>query len=116
MGQRRGAGMGIVDRPFTGWGGGFLDCDNNGEMEIAIANGRFAASDKSGSQTDRGRIYLTWGPPDEIEFHPSGDAAKAYPFQIWRYRNLRGKPNQRDVQLEFAGADYKLVRREGAAR
>ncbi|HEV8291870.1 MAG TPA: ASPIC/UnbV domain-containing protein, partial [Tepidisphaeraceae bacterium] len=33
---------GIVDRPFTGWGGGFFDCDNDGEMEIAIANGRVA--------------------------------------------------------------------------
>src|SRR6266850_4351496 len=37
-----GAGMGIIDRPFTGWGAGFFDCDNNGEMDIAIANGRVA--------------------------------------------------------------------------
>jgi TonB family protein len=81
---------------------------------IAYANERFVASDKPGSQTDRGRIYLTWGPPDEIESHP--DAATTYPFEIWRYRNLGGKPDQRDVQLEFVGTDYKLVRREGAAR
>jgi hypothetical protein len=32
--------MGIVDRPYTGWGAGFFDCDNDGEMEIAVANGR----------------------------------------------------------------------------
>ncbi|PYV91150.1 MAG: hypothetical protein DMG05_08030 [Acidobacteria bacterium] len=81
---------------------------------IAYANERFVASDKPGSQTDRGRIYLTWGPPDEIESHP--DAATTYPFEIWRYRNLGGKPDQRDVQLEFVGTDYKLVRRERAAR
>ena len=37
-----GAGMGIVDRPYTGWGAGFFDCDNDGEMDIAIANGRVA--------------------------------------------------------------------------
>ena len=83
---------------------------------IAIANGRFAASDQPGSQTDRGRIYLTWGPPDEIETHASGSAAKPYPFEVWRYRQPDGKPNQRDVQLEFVGADYKLVRKEAQAR
>jgi len=34
------AGMGFVDRPFTGWGTGFLDCDNDGEMDVAVVNGR----------------------------------------------------------------------------
>jgi hypothetical protein len=34
------AGMAFVDRPFTGWGAVFFDFDNNGEMDIAIANGR----------------------------------------------------------------------------
>ncbi|HEV8608042.1 MAG TPA: CRTAC1 family protein [Tepidisphaeraceae bacterium] len=37
-----GAGMAIVDRPFTGWGAGFFDCDNDGEMDIAVVNGRVA--------------------------------------------------------------------------
>ena len=38
---------------------------------IAYANERFA-SGKPGWKTDRGRIYITWGPPDQIESHPSG--------------------------------------------
>ena len=38
---------------------------------IAYSNERFA-SGKPGWKTDRGRIYITWGPPDQIESHPSG--------------------------------------------
>lgn len=36
------AGMSIVDRPFTGWGCGFFDMDNDGELDLAVANGRVA--------------------------------------------------------------------------
>ena len=38
---------------------------------IAYANEHFAAG-IPGWRTDRGRIYIVWGPPDEIEAHPSG--------------------------------------------
>jgi hypothetical protein len=34
------AGMGMIDRPFTGWGCGFFDYDNDGFLDLAIANGR----------------------------------------------------------------------------
>src|SRR5713226_2249360 len=38
---------------------------------IAYANERFD-SGIPGWKTDRGRIYIKFGPPDEIESHPSG--------------------------------------------
>src|SRR5579862_1780803 len=57
---------------------------------IAWANERFA-SDIPGWRTDRGRIYIFYGPPDEIESHPltryvrppeeGGGEATAYPFE-----------------------------------
>lgn len=34
------AGMGLIDRPFTGWGCGFFDFDNDGFLDLAIGNGR----------------------------------------------------------------------------
>jgi len=52
---------------------------------IAYANERFRAAE-AGWKTDRGRIYITLGPPDQIEAHPSGDD-KSGPFEIWIYRN-----------------------------
>jgi GWxTD domain-containing protein len=76
---------------------------------IAYANERFA-SGIPGWRTDRGRIYIIWGPPDEIESHPSGGSydrppeegggsTSTYPFEKWRYRYLEGIGN--DVNLEF---------------
>ena len=34
------AGMGPIDRPFTGWGCGFVDYDNDGRLDLAVVNGR----------------------------------------------------------------------------
>ena len=49
---------------------------------------RFSATSLSGWQTDRGRIYITYGPPDEIESHPSPDAGA--PFEEWLYNHIEG--------------------------
>jgi GWxTD domain-containing protein len=76
---------------------------------IAYANERFA-SGVPGWRTDRGKIYIMWGPANEIESHPSGGSydrpanegggqTSTYPFEQWRYRYLEGIGN--DVILEF---------------
>jgi GWxTD domain-containing protein len=76
---------------------------------IAYANERFA-SGIPGWKTDRGRIYITFGPPAEIESHPSGGTyerpyeegggtTSTYPFEKWRYRYIEGIGN--DVNIEF---------------
>jgi GWxTD domain-containing protein len=78
---------------------------------IAYANERFA-SGIPGWKTDRGRIYITFGPPDEIESHPSGGTyerpieegggtTSTYPFEKWRYRYLEGVGFQNDIIIEF---------------
>src|SRR5712664_2024316 len=88
---------------------------------IAYANERFA-SGIPGWKTDRGRIYIIWGPADEIESHPSGGSydrppeegggsTSTYPFEKWRYRYLEGIGN--DVILEFVdpsgSGEYRLT-------
>jgi hypothetical protein len=40
--QSAAAGMGIIDRPFTGWGCGLFDYDNDGLLDLAVVNGRVA--------------------------------------------------------------------------
>jgi GWxTD domain-containing protein len=80
---------------------------------IAYANEHFA-SGIPGWKTDRGRIYIIWGPPDEIESHPSGGtyerpmdegggSTSTYPWEKWRYRYLEGLEGttNTDVELEF---------------
>ncbi len=76
---------------------------------IAYANEHYA-SGIPGWKTDRGRIYITYGPPDEIDSHPSGGSyerpmeegggeTSTYPFEDWRYRYIEGIGN--DVNIEF---------------
>lgn len=36
------AGMAMIDRPFTAWGCGLFDFDNDGFLDLAVANGRVA--------------------------------------------------------------------------
>src|ERR1700689_4132202 len=54
------------------------------------------ASGIPGWKTDRGMIYITFGPPDEIDSHPSGQPS---PFEDWRYRYIEGVGN--DIMIEF---------------
>src|SRR5712691_5466380 len=76
---------------------------------IAYANERYA-SGIPGWKTDRGRIYITFGPPDENESHPSGGSyerpieegggtTSTFPFEKWRYRYIEGIGS--DIIIEF---------------
>ena len=79
---------------------------------IAYANEHFA-SGIPGWKTDRGKIYIMWGPPDEIDSHPTGGTwdrpmdqgggeTTTYPWETWRYRYLEGDPGLgENVELEF---------------
>lgn len=52
---------------------------------IVYANEHFA-SGVPGWQTDRGHVYILYGPPDELEVHPHRD-------EIWLYHHVKGVPN-----------------------
>src|SRR2546430_9390264 len=67
---------------------------------IAYANEHFA-SGIPGWRTDRGRMYIMWGPADEVESHPTGGtydrpmdegggSTTTYPWESWRYRYMEG--------------------------
>ena len=76
---------------------------------IAYANEHYAAG-KPGWKTDRGHIYISFGPPDQIDSHPSGGSynrpvdegggeTSTFPFEVWRYRYLESVGE--NVELEF---------------
>jgi GWxTD domain-containing protein len=88
---------------------------------IAYANQHYA-SGIPGWKTDRGRIYIMYGPPDEVEAHPSGGhyerpieegggSTSTYPFEVWRYRYIEGVAT--NVELEFVDptmtGEYRLT-------
>ena len=76
---------------------------------IAYANEHYA-SGIPGWKTDRGRIYIMYGPADEVDSHPSGGSyerpesegggeTSTYPFEQWRYRYIDGVGT--NIILEF---------------
>jgi GWxTD domain-containing protein len=76
---------------------------------IAYANDHFA-SGIPGWKTDRGMIYIKYGPADEVDSHPSGGEyerpieegggeTSTYPFEDWRYRYIEGVGT--NVVIEF---------------
>ena len=76
---------------------------------IAYANEHYA-SGIPGWRTDRGRIYIMYGPADEVDAHPSGGSymrpqeegggeTSTYPFETWRYRYIDGIGT--NIELEF---------------
>ena len=67
---------------------------------VAYANKHWGGN-LAGWKTDRGRIYIRYGPPDEIDSHPSGGIynrpdsegggqAMTHPFEDWRYSRFEG--------------------------
>lgn len=90
-------------------GSGYNEYKEEYYRRIAYANEHFS-SGIPGWKTDRGRIYIMYGPPDEIDSHPSGGTynrpasegggtTSTYPFEDWRYRYIDGIGN--NVVLEF---------------
>jgi len=88
---------------------------------IAYANEHYA-SGIPGWKTDRGRIYITFGPADEIESHPSGGTyerpseegggtTSTFPFETWRYRYIEDIGN--DIIIEFVdptmSGEYRMT-------
>jgi len=76
---------------------------------IAYANEHYA-SGIPGWKTDRGHMYIVWGPPDEIESHPTGGtydrpmeegggSTTTYPWETWRWRYIEGMGE--NVIMEF---------------
>jgi GWxTD domain-containing protein len=89
---------------------------------LAYADEHFA-SGIPGRKTDRGRIYIIWGPPDEIESHPTGGtyerplgqgggSSNAYAWELWRYRHLEDVGE--NVEIEFVdpsgSGEYHITR------
>ena len=73
---------------------------------VAHANEAFGMLGREGYRTDRGRVYIVYGPPDDVERHPNESDTK--PYEIWTYNNIQGGV-EFDFLQRIQGADYELV-------
>ena len=73
---------------------------------VALANERYPRFGKEGWRTDRGRVLIVYGEPDQIDRHPSESEGK--PYETWQYYQLEG-----GVEFDFLDrngfGNYELV-------
>jgi GWxTD domain-containing protein len=89
---------------------------------IAYANEHFS-SGIPGWKSDRGRIWIMYGKPDEREAHPmggqyerptteGGGSTSTYPFEDWFYRYIPGVGS--GIEIEFVdpsgSGEYRIAR------
>jgi len=78
-------------------------------LEVQKVNNDFGTEIKKGYETDRGRVYLQYGPPNSISknyYEPS-----AYPYEIWHYYSLKTQKNKKFVfyDTDLATNDFVLI-------
>jgi GWxTD domain-containing protein len=75
---------------------------------MVYANEKFT-TDVPGWKTDRGRIYILLGPPDQIESRPTVGSVP----EVWRYHRVPGSSPGKEVTVEFLdqsrNGNYRLI-------
>jgi GWxTD domain-containing protein len=87
------------ERRTPGSRSGFLE-------RVDYANRTFKSMGREGYLTDRGRVYITYGAPDDIDRHPS--KAEMRPLEIWTYNAIQSGVIFVFVQRQLGG-DLELV-------
>jgi GWxTD domain-containing protein len=82
------------------------EAQRNFENLVILANNKFSHGSKDGWETDRGRILLKYGRPDEIDRHESSIDKK--PYRIWIYHDVQGGVKFVFVDIE-GFSRYELV-------
>jgi GWxTD domain-containing protein len=82
--------------------------------EVEKVNGAYSTNIYKGYDTDRGRVYLQYGPPNTIS--PNYFEPNTYPYEIWHYYTLRDhisadQSNRKFVfaQTEQGSAEFDII-------
>lgn len=81
------------------------------EAQVQLVQREFGTKIRKGYMTDRGRVYLQYGPPNDRDMRPHEPSA--YPFEIWQYYDMK-QYNQRNaifvfVNRDLSTNDYQLM-------
>lgn len=63
--------------------------------QVDITNKKFSCMNRKGYESERGRVFLQYGPPDAMQQFPS--EPDAYPYEIWQYYKLQTQTNRKFV-------------------
>ncbi len=82
---------------------------NNYKKQVDYVNKMYGSQIKKGYESDRGRVYLQYGAPNNVI--ESQHEPAAYPYEIWHYYVLGNQRNKRFVfySPEIVGDDFVLL-------
>jgi len=77
--------------------------------QVALVNNSYKTPIQKGYQTDRGRVYLQYGAPNEIikeDMEPS-----TYPYEVWHYYKIEKQSNRKFIfyNTDLVTNDFKLL-------
>ena len=77
--------------------------------EVMIAEQEYGSKFRHGYESDRGRIYLEYGKPNNINQYPNEPGA--YPYEIWFYAKAKNQTNVRFVfcNRTISSSEYDLI-------
>lgn len=78
-------------------------------QQVRMTVGAFSTPNKKGYDSDRGKVYLKYGPPNVIT--EVKDDPVAYPYEIWHYYKLANQSNRKFVfyTTDLSTNDYVLL-------
>jgi GWxTD domain-containing protein len=88
------------ENPYKAW--------ENYKAEVDKVNAKYSTQNRKGYATDRGRVYLQYGPPNQISenYHEPN----SYPYEIWHYYKLGAQTNRKFVFYNpDLVSDFRLI-------
>ncbi len=79
-------------------------------VQVMKVNNTYGALNSKGYQTDRGRVYLQYGPPSTEPIVVTNDP-ESYPYEIWHYYKIDHQTNKRFIfySTDLVSRNYKLL-------
>ena len=79
------------------------------KKQVDVVNLMFSTRIKRGYQTDRGRVYLKYGAPNQVTDRPSEPSS--YPYQVWHYYRAGQYTNKRFIfyMPDLVTNDYEVL-------
>jgi GWxTD domain-containing protein len=79
------------------------------QEQVKLVNQEFGTTINYGFETDRGRVYLQYGAPNQLQDYPREPGA--YPYQIWEYYKLERQGPAKFVfyNRDLVTNEYELI-------
>ena len=89
-----------------------LDYDFKAEFyrRVVFANEKYGSKLLAGRKTDRGRLYVIFGPPDSVD--EKSDPAAPHSIETWRYHSVKGIGENVEIHFEYITRYHDYVLRD----